>query len=84
MTDLGEASQPDGSTIRVDIPRATRRPHPTDSPWLGNVGPAIWLIVLHVLALGAPFVFLGRDWAWRFCSTGCAAAWGSALDSIAC
>ncbi len=39
------------------VPRGSTRPHPTDSPMSVNLGPAIWLIVVHLLALAAPFYF---------------------------
>lgn len=39
------------------LPRTGGRPHPTDSPMSWNVGPAIWLVVIHLLCLAAPFYF---------------------------
>jgi fatty-acid desaturase len=38
-------------------PLGSTRPHPTDSKMELNIGPAIWLGALHVLALAAPFYF---------------------------
>jgi stearoyl-CoA desaturase (delta-9 desaturase) len=45
------------STVAESTETPARRPHPLDNPMTINWGPAIWLIVLHVLALGAPFYF---------------------------
>ncbi len=47
----------DDFAVKMDAPRGSTRPHPTDSPMSLNIGPAIWLIALHVLALAAPFCF---------------------------
>lgn len=43
--------------VQSTAPRGSTRPHPTDSKMELNIGPAIWLGAIHILALAAPFYF---------------------------